>query len=92
MLTDMELENMEGAIKAIGKVNTCMTASIIEGTRKALVDKGFDGAAAYAAQLTGTDDNTELLRILAILKRYSLGPEAAAEVLDNLDHMASGKW
>ncbi len=92
MLTDMELENLDGAIKAIGRVNTCMTPSVIEGAKKSLIEKGYEGAGAYAAQLTGTDDNTELLRVLTILKKYKLGPEAAAKVLDNLGHMSSGKW
>lgn len=92
MLTDMELENLGGAIKAIGQVNACMTEPVIEGARKAMIENGFEGAGAYAAQLTGTDENTELLRILAVLKRYNLGPEAAAKVLGNLNHMASGKW
>jgi hypothetical protein len=92
LLTDMELENIDGAIKAMGQVSTCMTASAIEGVKKSLKEKGFEGAGAYAAQLTGTDENTELLRILAIFKRYNLGPEASIKVLDNLDHIASGKW
>ncbi len=92
MLTDMELENLDGAIKAIGQVNTCITASVIEGAKKSLIEKGYEGAGAYAAQLTGTDDNTELLRILTILKRYKLGPDAAVKVLDNLGHLSSGTW
>ena len=88
----MELENLDGAIKAIGQVNACMTVSVIEGAKKSLIKNGYDGAGAYAAQLTGTDANTELLRILTILKKYKLGPEAAVKVLDNLDHISSGKW
>lgn len=88
----MELENLGGAIKAIGPVNTCMTPSVIEGAKKTLTEKGYDGAGAYAAQLAGTDENTELLRILTILKKYKLGPEAAVKVLDNLGHVSSGKW
>ncbi len=92
MLTDTELENLGGAIKAIGRIDTCMTASVIEGAKKSLIEKGFEGAAAYAAQLTGTDENTELLRILAVLKKHSLGPEASVKILDNLNRMASGKW
>lgn len=88
----MELENLDKAIKAIGQVNTCMTASVIEGAKKSLNENGYVGADAYAAQLTGTDENTELLRILTVLRRYKLGPEAAAKVLDNLSHISSGKW
>lgn len=88
----MELENLGGAIKAIGKVNACMTASVIEGAKKSLIEKGYDGAGAYAAQLAGTDENTELLRVLTILKKYKLGPDAAVKVLDNLSRVSSEKW
>ena len=92
MLTNMELENLDGAIKAIGQANTCITAPIIAAAKNALLEKGYEGAEAYAGQLTGTDENTELLRVLAICKSYGLGPEAAAKVIENLNRIESGKW
>ena len=92
LLNDKELENMDKAIKAIGQANTCITAPIIKAAKSALLEKGYEGAEAYAAQLTGTDENTELLRVLAICKSYRLGPEAAAKVIENLNRIESGKW
>lgn len=92
MLTDMELENLGEAINAIGQTNTCITAPIIAATKNTLLEKGYEGAEAYAAQLTGADENTELLRVLNVCKSYGLGPEAAAKVIENLNRIESGKW
>jgi hypothetical protein len=60
--------------------------------KEALMKKGYEGAEVYAAQLGGTDDNIELLRVLVISKKYDLGTEAATKVLDNLTKIESGKW
>lgn len=92
LLKEKELENMDKAIKAIGQANTCITAPIIAAVKKALLEKGYEGAEAYAAQLTGVDENTELFRVLTICKRYDLSPEAAIKVLENLNRIESGKW
>ena len=92
MLTDKELENMDKVIKEIGQANICITAPVIQGAKKALLEKGYEGAAAYALQLTGTDDNTELFRVLLICKRNDLSQEAAIQILDNLSKIESGKW
>lgn len=92
MISDKELENMGKAIAEIGTAKTCMTEPIVKATKETLLKKGYEGAELYAAQLTGTDENTELLRVLKIFRKYNLGPEAGAKVLDNLSRIESGKW
>ncbi len=92
LISDKELENMGKAIAEIGTAKTCVTEPIIKMAKETLVKKGYEDAELYAAQLTGVDDNTELLRVLKICRKYNLGPEAAAKVLDNLSRIESGKW
>ena len=92
LISSKEMENMGKAIAEIGENKICMTEPVIKGAKEALKTKGYEGAEAYAAQLGGTDDNTELLRVLMIAKRYDLGTEAAMKVLDNLTKIESGKW
>lgn len=50
-----------------------------------VAEKGLDAAEIYAAQLTGTDQNTELMRVLKISRNNSLSLEAVAQHLDNLN-------
>ena len=50
-----------------------------------VAEKGLDAAEIYAAQLTGTDQNTELMRVLKISRNNSLSLEAVAQLLDNLN-------
>jgi hypothetical protein len=92
LISDKELENMGKAIAEIGTTKTCVTEPIIKATKESLLKKGYEGAELYAAQLTGADENTELLRVLKICRKYNLGPEAKAKVLDNLSKIESGKW
>ena len=92
LISSKEMENMGKAIAEIGENKTCMTEPVIKGAKEALKKGGYEGAEAYAAQLGGTDDNTELLRVLLICKKYNLGTEAAVKVLDNLTKIESGKW
>lgn len=83
---------MGKAIAEIGESKTCITVPIINAAKESLLKKGYEGAELYAAQLTGTDENTELLRILMICKKYNLSPETGVKVLDNLTKIESGKW
>lgn len=91
MLTDMELNSMDEAIKEIGQDKTCFVPPALEDTRKSLLEKGYKGAEEYAEHLTGTEYN-ELSRVLIICKKYNLGPEAAAKVIENLNRIESGRW
>ena len=92
LISGKELENIGKVVAEIGTAKTCMTEPVIKGAKEALMKKGYEGAEAYAAQLAGTDANTELLRVIMISKKYNLGKEAAIKVLDNLRKIESGKW
>jgi hypothetical protein len=92
MLSSKEMENMGKAIEAIGAAKTCITGPIIQETKKIVLEKGLDAAELYASQLTGTDENTELSRVLEVCRKNKLSPEAIAQVLDNLTIIESGKW
>jgi hypothetical protein len=92
MLSSKELENMGKAIEQIGTANTCITGQIIQNVKKIVLDKGLDAAELYASQLTGTDENTELSRVLKIFRKNNLSQEAIGQVLDKLGSIESGKW
>jgi hypothetical protein len=83
---------MGKAIEEIGSAKTCMTDTVLKETKKIVLEKGLDAAEIYAAQLTGTDQNTELSRILNICRKYKLSPEAISQVLDKVGIIESGKW
>ena len=92
MLSSKEMENMGKAIEAIGAAKSCITVQIVAETKKIVLENGLDAAELYAAQLTGTDENTELSRVLEICRKNKLSPDAIAQVLDKLVVIESGKW
>ncbi|MGA9098909.1 MAG: hypothetical protein WB392_08275 [Methanotrichaceae archaeon] len=92
MTNSKELENLGNAIAEIGKGKTCFTMQAIKEVKEALLKKGYEGAELYGAQLAEADENTELLRVLMICRKYNLSPENAIRVLDNLNKIESGKW
>jgi hypothetical protein len=92
MLNSKELENMGKAIQEIGSAKACITGQIVAETKRIVLAKGLDAAELYATQLTGTDENTELSRVLEICRKNKLSPEAIAQVLDKLAVIESGKW
>jgi hypothetical protein len=92
MMSSKDMENMGKVIEEIGATKSCITASVIKDVRKIVVEKGLDAAEIHAAQLSGTDQNTELSRVFEICRKYKLSPEAIAQVLDKLPAIESGKW
>jgi len=92
LLKPKDLENMGKAIEEIGSGKTCITDPVIKAVKKMVMEKGIDAAELYAGQLTGTDENTELMRVLKICRKYSLPPEAISQILDKLVIIESGKW
>jgi hypothetical protein len=92
MLSSKEMENMGKAIEEIGTAKTCITGPVINEIREIVLSKGLDAAELRASQLTGTDENTELSRVLKICRKNNLGPEAIAQLLDKLAAIESGKW
>jgi len=92
LINSKELQNMGKAIAEIGATKSCITGSVLKDTKKILLEKGLDAAEIFAAQLSGTDQNTELFRVLEICRKNNLGTEAIAQVLDKLTVIESGKW
>ena len=92
MINPKDLENMGKAIEEIGTTKTCITAAVLKDVKKIVQEKGLDAAEIYAAQLTGTDQNTELSRVFEICRKYKLSPEIIAQLLDKLPAIESGKW
>ena len=80
-----ELENIEAAIKAIGRSRLPLLEAFMNEVQRILVEKGYDEAIVYSEQAyQATDLNAELVRVLTICRRYDLKPEAAAQVFDYL--------
>ena len=92
MLSSKELEDMGKAIEEIGAARSCITGDVLKEAKRVVMEKGLDAAEIYAAQLTGTDQNTELGRVLKICRKHNLSPEAIAQVMDKLYVIESGKW
>lgn len=92
MLSSEELENMGKAIEEIGVAKSCVTGDVLKEAKKIVREKGLDAAEIYAAQITGTDQNTELGRVFKISRKHNLTPEAIAQLLDSINVIESGKW
>lgn len=85
MPTDKESENIRKALKAIGESKLPLNKALIKDVESFLVKKGYDEAIVFAEQAyLSTDVNAEIVRILIICRRYGLGPETAAKVLDSI--------
>lgn len=82
---------MSEAIKEIGRSKSCFIPSVLDDAKKAMLEKGYEGAEEYVEHLTG-ESYTELSRVLIVCKKHNLGPEAAAKVIENLNRIESGKW
>jgi hypothetical protein len=90
--SENELENMGKAIKAIGASKLPLYKAFVNEVRRILVEKGYDEAIVYSEQAyLATDQNLELVRVLTICRRHDLTPETAAQVLDYLSRLQSGK-
>lgn len=92
MMNPKDMENMGKAIEEIGATKSCITGRVLADVKKIVLEKGLDAAEIHAAQLTGTDQNTELSRVFEICRKYKLSPEAIAQLLDKLGVIESGKW
>ena len=80
-----ELEDIVGAIKAIGPSELSLKKALVRGIQKALIENGYDAAIVYTEQyFLSTDLNAELVRVLMICRRYGLSPKAASQALDKL--------
>lgn len=79
-------------VDEIGKGKVCFTQGNIEDLRDALKKGGWDAAEAKAAQFAGTDGYTDLLGIVATMRKHHLSAEAGDDVLKNIFQIREGHW
>lgn len=85
-------DSVARVIDEIGTGKACFSQNNINDLRDALLKGGYTAAEAKAAQLSGTDGFTDLLRVLEIMQKHNLSPEAGAEVLNHLFQIKEGHW
>ena len=88
----MRDDSIGKVIEEIGVGPACFTQNNIDDLRKALLSGGYTAAEAKAAQFIGTDGYTDLLRVLEIIQKHHLSPEAGADILQNLSQIRAGHW
>ncbi len=86
------MENMDKVVEKIGTGPLCMNESLLEEVQKTLLEKGYAAADVLVTQRTGSDEQNEIARALAISQKYKLSQEAGAKVVENLNIIRSGKW
>ena len=85
-------EEMSKIAKKIGATGMHISGQNLEKLRKVLLEEGYQGAMLYVAQHTASAERDELHRVLAIFRRYRLSPTTAADLIENLNEIESGKW
>jgi polyhydroxyalkanoate synthesis regulator phasin len=85
-------DSIAKVVEEIGTGQACFTQNNINDLVDAMMKGGYTAAEAKAAQFMGTDGYTDLLRVLEIMQKHKLSPEAAAEVLKNLFQIKAGHW
>lgn len=85
-------DSVAKVIEEIGTGPACFTQGNIDDLREALRKGGYTAAEAKATQFTGDDAYTDLLRMIEIMRRHNLSPEAGDEVLKNIFQIKEGHW
>jgi len=85
-------DSISRVIEEIGTGKACFTQGNVDDLRNALLKNGWDAAEAKAAQFAGVDAYTDLLGIIAIMRKHNLSPEAGADVLKNIFQIKAGHW
>jgi hypothetical protein len=85
-------EEMTKIARKIGATGMHISGQNLEMLRKVLLEEGYQGAMLYVAQHTASAERDELHRVLAIFRRYRLSPTTAADLIENLNEIESGKW
>jgi hypothetical protein len=71
-------------IEEIGIVQAPFTQNSINDIADAMLKGGYAATEFKAEQFLGTDGYSDLMRVLIIMEKRMVSPEAAAEVLMNL--------
>ena len=85
-------EEMIKVVKKIGATGMHISSQNLDKLRRVLLEEGYQGAMLHVAQHTASAERDELHRVLAIFRRYRLSPEAAADLVESLNDIESGKW
>ncbi len=88
----MKDDSVAKVIEEIGTGPACFTQGNVDELRNVLLKGGYTAAEAKAAQYAGTDAFTDLQRIMQIMHKHNLSPEAGAEVLKNIFQIKAGHW
>jgi len=91
-LKTKEMEKMDEVVREIGTGPLCMNESLLKEVRTTLLEKGYAAAEVMVSQRSGSDEQGEISRALAICQRYKLSSEAAAKVVESLNVIKSGRW
>jgi hypothetical protein len=86
------MEKMDKVVEEIGTGPLCMDEALLQEVKKTLLEKGYAAADVLVTQRTGSDEQNEIARALAISQKYKLSQEAGAKVVENLNIIRSGKW
>lgn len=79
-------------VEEIGTGEASFTQNNINDLMDAMLKGGYTAAEIKTEQLVGTDGYSDLLRVLEIMEKHKISPEAAAEVLKNLFQIKAGHW
>lgn len=85
-------EEMTKIARKIGATGMHISGQNLEMLRKVLLEEGYQGAMLHVAQHTASAERDELHRVLAIFRRCRLSPTTAADLIENLNEIESGKW
>ncbi|MCX6669114.1 MAG: hypothetical protein NTV25_04810 [Methanothrix sp.] len=78
--------------KKIGATGIRISDQTLQTVKKVILAEGYQGAMLHVAQHTASMERDELHRVLAICRRYKLLPQAAADLVENLNQIESGSW
>jgi hypothetical protein len=85
-------EKAAKAIKEIGATGIRINDQTLQTVGDILLAEGYQEAMLHVAQHTASMERDELHRVLAIFRQYRLLPEAAADLIRNLNEIESGNW
>jgi hypothetical protein len=80
-------DSIAKVIEEIGIVQAAFTQSSINDLAYAMLKGGYTAAEFKAEQFLGTDGYSDLMRVLIIMEKRMVHPEAAAEVLMKIFHI-----
>ena len=84
-------EDAAKMVKKIGATGIHISNQTLMAVKKVILADGYQGAMLHVAQHNASMERDELHRVLAILRRYKLPPRVAADLVENLNEIESGR-